>query len=59
MKPVFIGTSIPADDHKSLKIIAAMEGESVSSLLKRLAMDFVAAKKPAKRRRAQTNTNHV
>lgn len=43
MKLIYIGTNIPEDAHKSLRVAAAQEGESVSSLLKRLCLDFVAA----------------
>jgi len=47
MKLIYIGTNIPAEAHHELRILAAKEGESVSSLLKRLSLDYVAkAAKP-------------
>jgi plasmid stability protein len=48
MKLVYIGTNIPEDAHKSLRVAAAQEGESVSSLLKRLCLDFVASPRKSK-----------
>lgn len=54
MKLVYIGTNIPEDAHKSLRIAAAQEGESVSSLLKRLALDFVARPSNSKRKGVKT-----
>ena len=44
MKPKYVGTKISAEAHKSLRIHAAKEGESVSSLLKRLVLNFLARK---------------
>lgn len=45
MKTKYIGTTISEDAHKSLRIAAAQEGESVSALLKRLTLNFISKKK--------------
>lgn len=57
MKQKYIGTKITQEAHKDLRIAAAQEGESVSSLLKRLCLDFIATHKKkggAKSRTLQT-----
>jgi len=55
MKLKYIGTHISEEAHGSLRVIAAQEGESVCSLLKRLSLDFIASKAttPAKKTRKQ------
>lgn len=50
MKLRYIGTHITEEAHGSLRVIAAQEGESVSSLLKRLSLDFIASKSKKSRK---------
>lgn len=52
MKFIYVGTHLPEDAHRSLRVAAAQEGESVSSLLKRLCLDFVT--EPAKNAKSPT-----
>ena len=42
MKLIYIGTNISTEQHKSLRVLAAERGESVSSILKKLVIDFLA-----------------
>lgn len=44
----YVGTYLTEDEHKALRIHAAKEGESASSLLKRLVLNFLARKEKAK-----------
>lgn len=44
----YVGTYLTEEAHKSLRIHAAKEGESASSLLKRLVLNFLARKEKAK-----------
>jgi len=41
MKLIYIGTNISTEQHKSLRVLAAERGESVSSILKKLVTDFL------------------
>jgi len=42
MKLIYIGTNIISEQHKTLRVLAAERGESVSSILKKLVTDFLA-----------------
>ena len=44
----YVGTYLTEEAHKSLRIHAAMEGESASSLLNRLIHSYLARKEKAK-----------
>ena len=44
----YVGTYLTEEAHKLLRIHAAKEGESASSILKRLVLNFLARKEKAK-----------
>lgn len=46
MKLIYIGTKITEETHHALRVAAAQEGESVSSILNRLSMDFAKSMSP-------------
>lgn len=57
-----MGTSLPKDEARAFKVAAAQRGLSIAAFLRELALAAVAevaAPKPTKRRRAQTNVNHA